>query len=524
GYNIMGWHHQFTGRVPWFAGLPYEVGDCMSPLMARTTGTNKVACVPACADGGDTNVFMYSPPINFSTIHGAWLRYDSYFEKITYPKYVERATVEVSIDSGKTWSVVQDVPANPSPAYFTTHYIDLSTYDFANNIWIGFRYSNDSTQVPYGMAGWAIDNVQVFIPEHKDLALASMTPNDSLLSYTKQNTGIIHSGIVYNAGLDTIRSFVVKYQRNGGIVRAAIFTGLKIPRFNTYTFTHPYPDTVNGVGTYDVKMWVEATGDTNPANDTQKTTIRGAYFNPIKKLAIEEGEATWNPPSPKGWVYMNQLATSDVDACQISVHDYDIMADTAYAEYLFYLHYDYVPYILIDRKKIEVDSFFDVVNVQKHYFGFADINLDPNLDGNTLTLNAHVKPAIDMDGDFRLIMVITQDDVTGPSPYYDQMNNYAGGVRGPMGGFESKPARVPASDMYYNFVARSISSVDGSSDTLPRTLIHNNVYDHTFTAKLDPSWHKLRAIVMLLRNDDTTVLNANKTEWYLNIKTPDVAS
>ncbi|MBS1690209.1 MAG: hypothetical protein JSS96_15880, partial [Bacteroidetes bacterium] len=524
GYNITGWHHSFTGAVPWFAGLPYEVGDCMSPLMARTKGTNKVACIPDCGtfNYDNSNVFMYSPPIHFATVHGAWLRYDSYFRKYTHAASIESASVEVSTDSGKTWTIVQDVPANPSIAKFITYYIDLSAYDFAPDVWVGFRYSDDSASS--SMCGWAIDNVQVFIPENKDIALVQMTPDDSLLSYAVENTGIMHSGTVYNAGLDTIRSFAVKYQQGGGAIRTATFSGLSIPRFNTYTFTHPYPDTVSGIGTYNVSMWVEATGDTNPANDTQTTTIRGAYFNPVKKLAIEEGTGTWNPNCPQGWVYMNQLATSDVDACQISVHDNDIMADTSYAEYLYYLHYDYVPYMLIDRQKIEVDSFFDVVNVQKHHFGFADINLDPILDGNTLTLNAHVKPAIDIDGHFRLIMVITQDDVTGPSPYYDQLNNYAGGGRGPMGGFESKAARVPASDMYYNFVARSISSFDGSSDTLPHALIHNDVYDHIFTTKLDPSWHKLRAIVMLLRNDDTTVLNANKTEWYLNIKTPDVAS
>jgi len=525
GYNIMGWHQSFTGAVPWFAGLPYEVGDCMSPLMARTKGTNKVACIPDCGkiNYNDSDVFMYSPAIHFATVHGAWLKYDSYFRKYSAASFTESASVEVSTDSGKTWTIVQDVPANPSIAKFNTYYIDLSAFDFVPDIWVGFRYSDDNA--PSSMCGWAIDNVQIFIPENKDIALIQVTPDDTLLSYAVENTGIVHSGTVFNAGLDTLHSFAVKYKQGSGPVRTSTITGLNIPRFTAYNFTHPYSDTVNGVSTYDVTMWVETTGDTNPANDTLHTTIRGAYFNPVKKLAIEEGTGTWDSNCPQGWVYMNQLTTSDIEACQISVHDYDIMADTSYAEYLYYLHYDYVPYILIDRKKIEVDSFFDVINVQKHYFGFADIILDPILDGNTLTLNAHVRPAIDMDGDFRLIMVITQDDVTGTTPDYDQLNNYAGGGRGPMGGFESKPGRVPASDMYYNFVARSVTPApDGGTATLPKSLVHNNVYDYTFTTTLDPSWHKLRAIVMLLRNDDTTILNANKTEWYLNVKTPDVAS
>lgn len=518
GYNIVGWHQEFTGRVPWYAGLPYEVGDCMSPYMARTTGTNKVACVPACADNRDTNVFTYSPPIHFSTVHGAWLRYDSYFEKISYSLYTEKATVEVSTDSGKTWAVVQDVPANSSLAYFTTYYIDLSAYDYTPNIWIGFRYSNDSTHSPYGMAGWAIDNVEVFVPDHKDLALTQMTPNDSLLSYATQGTGIIHSGTIYNAGLDTIHSFTINYRQGTGPIHSAAISGVNIPRFSTYQFTHPYADTVTGMDNYNVTMWVSTTGDIDPANDTQKTVIRGAYFMPVKKLAIEEGTGTWNPRSPQTWVYMNELPTYDLDACEISVHDHDVMSDSAYSDYLYYLHYDYVPYMLIDRHKIEVDSFFKMADVQKKYFGFADIALEPVITGNELNLTAHVKPAIDLAGDLRLMMVITQDDVTGASPDYDQLNEYASGAYGVMGGFESKPARVPASDMYYNFVARSIQpSPDGMKGMLPATLKHNNVYDYSFHLALDTSWHKLRAVVLLLRNDDTTVLNAAKIEWYLNV-------
>lgn len=530
GYNIMGWHHQFTGAVPWFAGLPYEVGDCMSPLMGRTKGTNKVACIPDCVEppgfGGrdNSNVFMYSPPINFSTVHGAWLRYDSYFEKKSYLSYSEKATVEVSTDSGVTWTVLQDVPANPTLASFTTYYLDLSAYDYAQNIWIGFRYSDDSSTAD--MKGWAIDNVEVFVPERKDLALAQMTPDDSLLSYATQHTGITHTGTVYNAGLDTIKYFTVRYQQDGGPVRSANISGVNIPRFSSYTFTHPYLDTLIGIGNYNVTMWVEASGDLNHTNDTQHTVIRGTYFTPVKRLAIEEGTGVWDSLCPQGWVYMNQLATSDIDLCQISVHDgSDTMKDSAYAEYLYFLHYDYVPYMLVDRKKIEIDSIFNVVDVQRHYFGFADIDLDPVLDGNKLTVTAHVKPAIDISGDLRLMMVITEDDVTGPSPYYDQLNNYTGGHRGPMGGFESKPGRVPASDMYYNFVARSITPApDGAGAALPKSLMHNDVYNYTFTTTLDPTWHRLRAIVMMLRNDDTTILNANKTEWYLNVKTPDAAT
>lgn len=488
-----------------------------------TTGiTNKVAAIPDCSDPpmypnyNNRNVFMYSPAISLASDTGVWLKYDSYFLKDSSGTHIEQATVEISTDTGKTWTIVQEVPANTSSGYFTTWYINLSAYNNTPTIWIGFRY-NDSGGY---MKGWAIDNVQVFVPSHKDMSFKYIKPTDSLLSYVVMNNGYIHQGQVFNAGIDTVNSFSIKYLQGSNVWTDNI-SGVKIPPFSTYDITFTKPDTVSTPGSNKIIAWVDLPGDNNHNNDTAKTTLRAAYFMPKKLVAIEDGTSTKNGFSPKGWVYMNNLP-GDFDACQISVHDDDSdgMALPYYANYLYFLRWANTPYTLIDRKKIPQDSFFSILNIAKNYFGFADIILNPVLNGDSLTVSVSVTPAVDLYGDFRLVLVITEDHVTGTTDSFDQRNYYSGGYLGAMSGFESKPIEVPAAEMYYNFVARSARpSPIGMLGMLPTTMLHNITYNYTLGSKIEPYWQhdKLKAIVLLIRNDDSTVLNSNKTYWPLYV-------
>ncbi|KAK6022252.1 GHMP kinase protein [Ostertagia ostertagi] len=117
------------------------------------------------------------------------------------------------------------------------------------------------------------------------------------------------------------------------------------------------------------------------------------------------------------------------------------------------------PSILIDRRESrDPDELFDVYDEQKDFFGFADISLAPvNILGNALSLTATVKPAIALNGDYRLVLAITEDRVHGTGAGYNQGNYYSGGNI-PMAcseyDFVALPHPVPAAIMYYDFVGR----------------------------------------------------------------------
>lgn len=516
GYNITNWTLTNTpvNADPWSAGLPYLIGGACFTPPGHTGSTDKIAGLvdQTCTlPNHEDDVFMYSPAINFSNISDAWLRFDSYFLHAANGGKTECGRVEVSTDNGATWNIVYYTPAYTYG--FKTWYVDLSAYAGNPNVRIGFRYS-DSGQV---MRGWMVDNIAVFAPTHLDLSLLKITPEDSLLRYSSPNDPVHFGGTVYNAGIDTIHAFDVKYQLNNGAITSQSFSGLNIPAFNNYDFTFTSPAYAPGTGIYPVKMWVQMAGDTAHHNDTLLSDIRGMAFRPYKRLVVEEGTATWNKWSPRGMVWMDSLkrmaAAQDIDVCQISVHDNgDPMRVADYQTFLYELRYYYVPYFLFDRREnVDPDSFFVAFNKQKNYFGFADLELSSSQQGNALTVVANVKPAIDMHCDCRVALIITEDDVQGPSPDYDQKNNYAGGSV-VMGGFENKPDPVPAADMHYNFVARNTApSPAGQQGILPLNMSAGGSYPVTIETTLDNAWDKskLHATAILVRYDDSTILNGN---------------
>jgi hypothetical protein len=519
-YTITGWNTAtYSGVVPWRAGELYLVnGTCFGG-----PDHEKVAGICDCISGqqgfpkNNKDVFMYTPAINLAGVTGAWLSFDSYFKWFTQNGVYERATVEISTNSGGTWTVLKNISKNASIKVAETYYIDLSAYSNLSDVRIGFRYSDNGLEG----GGWAVDNVKLFVPAHKDLALIATTPADSLHRYVEIGKGLKHGGIVYNAGLDTVFSFIVHYRQAGGNLISDTISNIAIPAFAKLDFISKIPDTITYSGNAEVNMWVELNGDSYHQNDSMKTDIRGTYFIPRKSLVIEEGTGTWNKYCPQGWVLMNQVPASDADACEISVHGGDPMEYTVYDDYIFNLNWYYSPYFLFDRRlNAPPDSFFYYLNDQKTFFGFADVSFDWLVYDNSLFVNAHIKPAIDLRGDFRLALVVTEDGVSGTDNKYAQANAYANNALGPMGGFENKPDPVPASDMQYNFVVRAVGPTpEGEAGQLPAVLTHNTIYDKEVKAKIDPAWKfgKMRVIVMLIRHDDSTILNASKSLFYLNV-------
>ncbi|PZF70895.1 T9SS type A sorting domain-containing protein [Taibaiella soli] len=516
-YNIPTWPSVMnTNAFPWQCGLPYLVGGaCFTPA-GHNDPYDKVACIidQSCVYiNPERDVLMYSAPITLNGAPHLWMQYDSYFLEDTANGKTEVGRVEVSTDNAATWNIVHY--STPYTYGFKTAYVDLSAYAGASSIRLGFRYS-DSGQV---MRGWMVDNIKVFVPKPSDMALLEVTPTDSMLRYTDANDAITLGGRVFNYSIDTIHNFTARYQLNNGATVSQTYSGINILPFTDYNFAFNTPEYAPGVGVYPLKMWIETNGDNFHSNDTVNSDLRGMSFKPFKKLVIEQGTGTWNKWGPRDAVLMNTLAANvislDGDICQISVHDNnDPMRVADYQTFLFDLRYYYVPYFLFDRREnITPDSFYNTFLKERNYFGFADIKIDFTPVGtHYYDVTTTVKPAVDLQGDYRIAIVVTEDGVHGPSPDYDQRNAYAGGGLGPMGGYENKPDPVPASDMTYNFVARSATPApDGTAGLLPVMMYAGYDYPVTTTIDINNAWDptKLKIVAMLVRYSDSTILNGN---------------
>jgi hypothetical protein len=517
-YPILGWQQQpQPGEWKWQTGkIYYLTGGCFM----EQENTSTVACINDVCNmfyPNNNDVFMQSPVINMTNATGAWLEFDSYFLAHTSNGLDETATVEVSTDNGNSWSVIYQ-PVASSLNHVKRQHFNLSSLNNAGNIRLGFRYSDGGGT----MKGWMVDNIRIYIPAAKDLQLVNITPIDTLLSYLPKNNYYQHTFLIYNNGTDTITSFQLNYKQGNSAVRAQNISGIAIPPFTYSTIIHPYNDTINVYGKTPVIAWVSTPGDTLRTNDTSKTTLTGTYFTPSKKIAIEEGTSTVIGYSPRGWVYMNDAMSGDLAICPISVHDADPMTNQGYSDFLFYFGYNYVPYFFFDRRKsVEADSFYAEIYRQKDYFGFADLHVSSKINVFDAIVDVTVVPAIDLSGDYRLVMVITEDTVRGTGSGYAQANVFTNNTFGPMGGFENKPDPVPAANMYYNHVARVIlPSPEGTPGMLPPVMTHNIPYAKSFTYQIHPAWNRkhLKATVLLINGADTSILNSERTIGSLEVE------
>src|SRR5690606_17445022 len=116
--------------------------------------------------------------------------------------------------------------------------------------------------------------------------------------------------------------------------------------------------------------------------------------------------------------------------------------------------------------------------------------------------------------------ILIEDDVTGTSSGYAQVNYYAGGANGPMGGYESLPATVPASQMVYDHVGRALlGGYNGQEGSIPATITDGQTVNHTFNYTIPATYRPNRLSVAVLVIDANTgrVVNTNTTQGYLNV-------
>lgn len=483
---------------------------------AVPAGTGRYAVVDEWNNNEDNDTTrLVTPTFSLTGVSGAWLTYKSYFVKATYTSGspTEDAYILASTNGGTSWTVIDTVNANPTS--WESNAVNLGAYNNAASVQIAFSY-HDGKGGTSKLIGLAIDDVKIYVPPTNEMAFVSAAPvAGSPTAYGVASGTLNIGGVVYNNGSTTITSYKLHYKQGSSAEVIDNITGVNIAPFTSATVTAPTPLAMPAtLGDYPVKMWVELTGDAVATNDSVNTTVTAVNFMPTKKILAEEGTGTWCGWCPRGAVYMDSMAkTHPNNFSLIAVHNGDPMVVAAYDSYLGSKIGGY-PSMLIDRTEVvDPSDLFDIYNQQKDYFGYADITLtDVPAPGFSYSLKASVKPAINLNGDYRLALVLVEDNVTGTESGYAQANYYSGGGSGPMGGYETKASKVPAADMVYNHVARMIvPGVNGAASSLPTTMTAGTSYDYTFTTTIPQPYvrNKMHAIVMLIRNSDGKVLNTN---------------
>lgn len=205
-----------------------------------------------------SNDFLISPEIDLDTALNALLSYDYFYNGGTYQGDTESFKLEISLDGGETWEILEDVTP---VGEWTTRLIDLTQY-IGEKIHLGFRYNDDGGW----LFGAAIDNVNVSEVVKYDLVGVSSDIQPFMLF----GDPVSISGVLKNLGSDTITSLDLNYVVNDGDTINAKFNDLSIPLTKTFEFTHPIDWIPDGTGEYTIKIWADSlngNADENPDND-----------------------------------------------------------------------------------------------------------------------------------------------------------------------------------------------------------------------------------------------------------------
>jgi len=498
-------------------------------------------------DGGapaNYPAFMTTPSFSLASATAPYVSFDYNFQgfRVSATRRGEKAWVDLSTDNGTTWSTIDSVAAAGD---WSKRYVSLGSTTSAT-CKLRFCYSDMRVNATdtIGILGFAIDNMNIFNAEANSLALESVTPMAGDPGGSFKNVGgtITFGGVVRNLSGSTISSFDASYKVGTGAVVTANITGASIMPMATYTFTCTTPYTVTAMGNQNTTLYITKTGDPVHTDDTGKTVITGVSFMPEKKIFFEEPTGTWCGWCVRGVVYMDSLKhVHGAKASIVAVHNgtndpmkndnarsisYDVYQGPKISGY---------PSLVVDRRFVgDPSDCFDYFDAMTNWFGYAGLGLSTSVSGSNLNAVVGVTPAMNLSGDYRLALVVTEDRVHGTATGYNQANYYSGGGSGAMQNAEFNFAAlgnpVPAATMYYDHVARYTvpdfgASPNGVASSLPSSMTAGNTYYYTFSPiAISTNWvtNKLNVIALLIDNNPTSntygmSLNSTHTVWAVGV-------
>ena len=375
---------------------------------------------------------------------------------------------------------------------------------------------NPAGQGGNGISGFYVDDISY---THLPAILPGLNGGVSFINQISGIAGLSYDVVATarNLGVLDINSFDLTYNYNGVDVTESI-TGLNLVSLDTYehTFaTQLTPVLGNNDLTVSISN-VNGAGDDDPTDDSKVISIDPIVPAAGKIVVGEEATGTWCQWCPRGAVYMDLFQEQYSDYwIGIAVHNGDPMTDVVYDAGIGTMIGGY-PSAVVDRGA-DVDpsamnaDFLDRLLTEPTGVIMNGATWDPV----SRVLEVSVKSTFSQSvtNSYKLACALTEDGVTGTDASYNQSNAYAGGGNGVMGGYESLPSSVPAAQMVYDHVARSIApSFEGSSIFFPASVNAGESVISNYSFTLPSDWDENNMhIVGLLISPDGRIDNAGST-------------
>jgi hypothetical protein len=445
---------------------------------------------------------LITPPLDLTGQTAVAVKFDAFYTGA----YGSVATVEVSTNGGTSWTTIFTL--DPNAAWQNNLATNLSAYAGQNNVLVAFRHNDGNAWAD----GFAIDNVSVYVPPANDAKINSIALNRYGVVNTNSNLVLN----VTNLGSSTISNLTIDW--NDGTAHSQV-VNVSIAPFATLDVTHPtalnYPTAVEKTIAVNISS-VNGGVDADVSNNTGSKLFNSLSQASPKKVVIEEGTGTWCGWCPRGAVAMEQMfQTHPNDFIGIAVHNGDPMTVT---EYDNGTNLSGFPGCNVDRALLDESV---SANLFESYYqqriGLAvPAGLSMTVSGTsnkTINVSATFRTVF-ASANYRLGVVIIEDNVTGTASGYNQTNYYSGGANGAMGGFESLANPVPAADMVYDHVGRALlGGFSGQANSVPAIITDGLSASYTFNYAVPSTSNSanMSAVALLIDNTTGEIVNAEKT-------------
>lgn len=473
---------------------------------SRIVGTNDDGC-----NCNKANERLISPVFDLSSATAAVLDVNVFFPGATYQGVTETAKIDVSTDGGTTWTLLSNLTGVTSGWQDLS--ISLASYLGNNNVKISFVYNDNGGW----LFGFFVDNFVVRQPSQDDAKLISSTLNRYSLINTNNTLGLS----VKNDGANAITSLTVNW--NDGTDHSSVIT-TNIAAGATATINHP--TAINYATALEKNIAVTITnvnGNTDPnmSNNTSSKLFNSVSQLAAKSVIIEEGTGTWCGWCPRGAVAMEAMvANHPNDFIGVAVHNGDPMTVTEYNNGAAFTGF---PGANVDRVVLGADvSDTDFENYYQDRIGLivpAAINVAASGSGSAVTLNVTSTFYTPFAAaNYRLGVIISEDNVTGTGSTYNQANYYSStsqniALTGAGHNWQTEPNPVPAANMEYDHVGRALlGGYNGQTGSVPAAITDGQAVNYSFNYTVPGTSNKnnMHAVAVLIDQATGEIVNAKQ--------------
>jgi len=433
--------------------------------------------------------------------------------------------VRVSItdnDPASFTDIIWSTAAEQSTADLASRSASLAAY-VGMDIYIAFRNNSNDAYI------LEIDNIVVKKLQTRDVKIVSFNSK----RFHEAGATVPISITIENNGAEMLTSVDFTWT-DGTNTYTDNLSGLSLVTGATMDLTSTTSASLATGGTF----YPATISLTNPNGDVDLAPDDNMFIGKLgtvetklnRKIVVEEGTGTWCGWCPRGAVGLEAMAAKYPDNfIGIAVHNGDPMT---VAEYNGPLGISAFPGSKVNRSEEDIDpsetSLDGQILVRREEITPATatvIALGDKLT-RTIAISASALFTTPLSGDdFRFAAVIIENGVTGTDSGYDQVNFYAGGGQGVMGGYETLPDPVPAADMVYEHVGRAIlGGFDGEMGSVPAdvALGDSPSFDFMYTVPAEFDMDELHVAVLLIDNATGEIYNADETKVEFAVGTSEI--